>query len=115
MNYNKKTIVTGSAGFIGFSLCIKLLERGDSIIGIDNHNDYYDPALKEARLARHADHSNYTHIRMNIEDREAMAKLFKDHQFEGVANLDAQAGVRYSLINPKAYIDSNIVGFSNII
>ena len=71
--------------------------RNARLVGIDNHNDYYDPALKEARLARHNDHPNYTHIRMNLEDREAMAKLFKDHQFEGVVNLAAQAGVRYSI------------------
>ena len=109
-----KILVTGSAGFIGSALSIKLLGRGDEIVGIDNHNNYYDPALKEARLARHADHSNYTHIRMNIEDREAMSKLFKDNQFEGVINLAAQAGVRYSIDNPLAYVDSNIVGFAHI-
>ena len=91
------------------------LDRGDEVVGIDNHNDYYDPALKEARLARHADHPNYTHIRMNLEDREAMAKLFKDHQFEGVVNLAAQAGVRYSIENPLAYIDTNLVGFAHIL
>ena len=110
-----KILVTGSAGFIGSALSIKLLGRGDEIVGIDNHNNYYDPALKEARLARHADHSNYTHIRMNIEDREAMSKLFKDNQFEGVINLAAQAGVRYSIDNPLAYVDSNIVGFAHIL
>ena len=110
-----KVIVTGSAGFIGSALSIRLLDRGDTVIGIDNHNDYYDPALKEARLARHADHPNYTHIRMNLEDREAMAELFKDHQFEGVVNLAAQAGVRYSIENPLAYIDTNLVGFAHIL
>jgi len=110
-----KVLVTGSAGFIGSALSIRLLDRGDEVIGIDNHNDYYDPALKEARLARHADHPNYTHIRMNLEDREAMAKLFKDHQFEGVVNLAAQAGVRYSIENPLAYIDTNLVGFAHIL
>jgi UDP-glucuronate 4-epimerase len=94
-----KVLVTGSAGFIGSALSIRLLDRGDTVIGID------DPALKEARLTRHADHSNYTHIRMNLEDREAMAKLFEDEQFEGVVNLAAQAaGVRYSIENPLAYI-----------
>jgi UDP-glucuronate 4-epimerase len=77
-NYHMKVLVTGSAGFIGSALSIRLLDRGDEVIGIDNHNDYYDPALKEARLARHADHPNYTHIRMSLEDREAMAELFKD-------------------------------------
>ena len=110
-----KVLVTGSAGFIGSALSIRLLDRGDEVVGIDNHNDYYDPALKEARLARHADHPNYTHFRMNLEGREAMAKLFKDHQFEGVVNLAAQAGVRYSIENPLAYIDSNLVGFAHIL
>jgi len=110
-----KILVTGSAGFIGSALTIRLLKRGDEVVGIDNHNDYYDPALKEARLARHADHPNYTHIRMNIENREAMGQLFKDHQFEGVVNLAAQAGVRYSIENPLAYIDSNLVGFAHIL
>jgi len=110
-----KVLVTGSAGFIGSALSIRLLARGDNVIGIDNHNDYYDPALKEARLARHEEHSNYKHIRMNIEDREAMTKLFESEQFEGVVNLAAQAGVRYSIKNPLAYIDSNLVGFANIL
>lgn len=110
-----KVLVTGSAGFIGSALSIRLLARGDEVVGIDNHNDYYDPALKELRLVRHADHSNYTHIRMNLEDREAMAALFKDHQFKAVVNLAAQAGVRYSIENPLAYIDSNLVGFGHIL
>ena len=110
-----KVLVTGSAGFIGSALSIRLLDRGDEVVGIDNHNDYYDPALKEARLARHADHLNYTHIRMNLEDREAMAKLFEDEQFDSVVNLAAQAGVRYSIENPLAYIDTNLVGFAHIL
>ncbi len=110
-----KILVTGSAGFIGSALSLRLLDRGDQVIGIDNHNDYYDQELKEARLARHADHENYTHIRMNIEDRTAMAELFKEQQFEGVVNLAAQAGVRYSLENPMAYIDTNLVGFGHIL
>ena len=110
-----KILVTGSAGFIGSALTIRLLDRGDEIVGIDNHNDYYDPALKEARLARHAAHKNYTHIRMNLEDRQAISKLFKDEQFDCVVNLAAQAGVRYSIENPLAYIDSNLVGFAHIL
>lgn len=110
-----KILVTGSAGFIGSALSIRLLNKGDEVIGIDNHNDYYDPALKEIRLARHKDHPNYTHIRMNLEDREGMAKLFKNYQFEGVVNLAAQAGVRYSIKNPLAYIDTNLVGFAHIL
>ncbi len=110
-----KVLVTGAAGFIGSALSIRLLERGDEVVGIDNHNDYYDQDLKEARLARHAVHPNYTHIRMNLEDREGMAELFKTQQFEGVVNLAAQAGVRYSLENPLAYIDTNLVGFGHIL
>jgi UDP-glucuronate 4-epimerase len=110
-----KVLVTGSAGFIGSALSIRLLDRGDEVIGIDNHNDYYDPKLKEARLARHADHPNYTHIRMSLEDREAMANLFENELFDSVVNLAAQAGVRYSLENPLAYIDTNLVGFSHIL
>jgi len=110
-----KILVTGSAGFIGSALSIRLLDRGDKVIGIDNHNDYYDPALKEARLARHLNHPNYIHIRMNLEDREAMSQLFNDEKFDSVVNLAAQAGVRYSIENPLAYIDANLVGFANIL
>lgn len=110
-----KIIVTGSAGFIGSELSIKLLERGDSVIGIDNHNDYYDPNLKEARLARHLNHPNYTHLCLDISDRQALENAFKDHQPQRVVNLAAQAGVRYSIENPYAYIQSNIVGFMNIL
>jgi len=110
-----KVLVTGAAGFIGSALSIRLLDRGDKIIGIDNHNDYYDPDLKEARLARHINHENYTHIRMDIEDGKAVEDLFKEHQFEGVVNLAAQAGVRYSIEHPQIYIQSNIVGTFNIL
>ena len=110
-----KVLVTGSAGFIGSALCLALLNRGDEVVGVDNHNDYYDPALKEARLARHINHPNYIHIRMSIEDRLGIAKLFKDEQFDSVINLAAQAGVRYSIENPLAYIDTNLVGFANIL
>jgi len=110
-----KILVTGAAGFIGSALVIRLLDRGDDVIGIDNHNDYYDPLLKENRLARHKDHDHYTHIRMNIEDGPAVKKLFKDNKFDGVVNLAAQAGVRYSIENPLAYINTNIVGFAHIL
>jgi UDP-glucuronate 4-epimerase len=110
-----KVLITGAAGFIGSALSIRLLDRGNEVIGIDNHNDYYDPALKEARLARHIDHENYMHIRMNLEDREAIAELFKTHKPDRVVNLAAQAGVRYSLENPLAYIDTNLVGFGHIL
>lgn len=110
-----KVLVTGSAGFIGSALSIRLLDRGDEVVGIDNHNDYYDPALKEARLNRHNNHANYNHIRMDIEDGEAVKKLFQEHSFDGVVNLAAQAGVRYSLENPLTYINTNIVGFTHIL
>lgn len=110
-----KVLVTGSAGFIGSALSIRLLERGDEVIGIDNHNDYYDPALKAARLARHQDHPHYTHIQGDLADRELIENLFKEHKPNRVVNLAAQAGVRYSLENPLAYIDSNLVGFAHIL
>ena len=110
-----KVLVTGSAGFIGSALCIRLLGRGDQVIGIDNHNDYYDPALKEARLTRHAKHQNYTHLRIDITDRLAIEQVFMEHKPQGVINLAAQAGVGYSIENPLAYVDSNIVGFAHIL
>ncbi len=110
-----KILVTGSAGFIGSSLALKLLDRGDEVIGIDNHNDYYDPLLKEARLDRHRDHPNYTHYRIDIEDEDSIKDLFMKNEFEGVVNLAAQAGVRYSIENPLAYVNTNIVGFTHIL
>lgn len=110
-----KVLITGSAGFIGSALALRLLERGDDVIGIDNHNDYYDPAIKEARLARHAKHPNYTHLRIDLGDRKAMEECFATHKPQRVVNLAAQAGVRYSIENPLAYIDSNIVGFAHIL
>ena len=112
---NTTYLVTGSAGFIGSTLALRLLERGDKVIGIDNHNDYYDPAIKEARLARHADHQNYTHLRIDLADRQAIDSAFATHKPQRVVNLAAQAGVRYSIENPLAYIDSNIVGFAHIL
>ena len=110
-----KVLVTGSAGFIGSALAMRLLERGDTVIGIDNHNSYYDPALKEARLARHDKHPAYTHLRIDLADRQAIQDAFKTHQPQRVVNLAAQAGVRYSIDNPLAYIDSNITGFAHIL
>ncbi|MDH5594670.1 MAG: NAD-dependent epimerase [Gammaproteobacteria bacterium] len=110
-----KVLITGSAGFIGSALSLRLLERGDTVIGIDNLNDYYDVNLKKARLARTLDHKNYIEARINLEDREAIAALFKKHKPNRVVNLAAQAGVRYSLINPHSYVDTNLVGFVNIL
>jgi len=116
MNINKKKIiVTGSAGFIGSSLCSKLLERGDSIVGIDNHNDYYDPKIKEARFQKLTKHLNYQHYRIDLSDQKSLEEVFKDHKPQKVVNLAAQAGVRYSMENPLAYINSNIVGFAHIL
>ena len=110
-----KVLITGAAGFIGSALALRLLERGDTVIGIDNHNTYYDPAIKEARLARHADHPGYTHLRIDLGDRKAMEDCFATHKPQRVINLAAQAGVRYSIENPLAYIDSNIVGIAHIL
>jgi len=110
-----KVLVTGAAGFVGSALSLKLLERGDTVIGIDNHNDYYDPALKEARLDRHAGHPNYKHLRIDLTDKKAIEALFADHKPQRVVNLAAQAGVRYSIENPLAYIESNIIGFTHIL
>jgi len=108
-------LVTGAAGFIGSALSIKLLERGDTVLGIDNHNDYYDTKLKEDRINRHINHSKYKHLRIDLTDRKGINDLFKEQKFDGVVNLAAQAGVRYSLENPLAYIDSNLVGFAHIL
>ena len=110
-----KVLVTGAAGFIGFHLAQRLLQRGDEIVGLDNLNDYYDVRLKEARLQLLKDSPNFRFVPATLEDRQTIAQLFSNEQFDMVVNLAAQAGVRYSLQNPHAYIDSNIVGFMNIL
>jgi len=110
-----KVLVTGTAGFIGNALAIRLLERGDEVIGVDNLNDYYDVNLKKARLTRITDNPAFTDVRADIADRAAMEKVFAEHKPERVVNLAAQAGVRYSIENPHAYVDTNLVGFCNIL
>jgi UDP-glucuronate 4-epimerase len=110
-----KVLITGAAGFIGNALALRLLDRGDEVVGIDNLNDYYDPSLKEARLARTQDHPGFTDIRIDLEDRQGIADLFAQYKPDGVVNLAAQAGVRYSLENPNAYIDTNVVGFMHVL
>ena len=108
-------LITGSAGFIGSELCLRLLSLGKKIIGIDNHNDYYDRSLKESRLARYLNHPKYKHLRIDLSDKQAINSVFKLYKPDKVVNLAAQAGVRYSLENPHAYIDSNVLGFLNIL
>ncbi|MBP1473689.1 NAD-dependent epimerase [Frateuria sp. MAH-13] len=110
-----RILVTGTAGFIGAALAQRLLARGDEVFGIDNHNDYYDPSLKEARLAQFAEHPGYTHLRADLADAEAVDRAFAQFQPQRVVNLAAQAGVRYSLKNPRAYVRSNLDGFLNIL
>jgi UDP-glucuronate 4-epimerase len=110
-----KTLVTGVAGFIGMHCALRLLDRGDDVVGIDNINDYYDVSLKQARLARVQPHLKFTFQKLDISDRGAMADLFSLHKPDRVIHLAAQAGVRYSLKNPHAYVDSNLHGFINII
>jgi len=110
-----KILVTGTAGFIGSTLALKLLARGDEVIGIDNINDYYDVNLKLARLERVKSHAGFVEVRGDLEDRKLIEKTFAEHRPERVVNLAAQAGVRYSIENPHAYIESNIIGFMNIL
>ena len=110
-----KVLVTGAAGFIGMHCVERLLSRGDSVVGIDNLNDYYDVTLKESRLSRIADHPAFHFHRVAIEDKDAMARIFADEKPDRVIHLAAQAGVRYSLENPHAYIDANLQGFINIL
>jgi len=110
-----KILVTGAAGFIGSTLSHRLLDRGDEVIGLDNFNPYYDPQLKRDRAARLYTRSGFTMVEANLEDRVAVEALFRSHRPQRVVNLAAQAGVRYSLENPHAYTDANVVGFMNIL
>lgn len=110
-----KVLVTGTAGFIGSHVAVRLLERGDEVIGIDNMSDYYDVNLKKARLARFEDHPGYTHIRADLADRAAIEAVFATHKPQRVINLAAQAGVRYAAQNPHVYVDSNVTGFLHIL
>ena len=108
-------LVTGAAGFIGYHVSKRLLERGDRVIGVDNLNAYYDPVLKDARLAQLRQHPEFRFVQIDIADTDSMQRIFSDYRPQRVVNLAAQAGVRYSVTNPYAYIDSNILGFQNIL
>jgi len=108
-------LVTGAAGFIGFHVARRLLQNGRKVVGLDNLNDYYDPKLKEARLAELAKLPGFTFVKLNLAEREAMAALFAEYKFPQVVHLAAQAGVRYSLVNPHAYVDANVQGFINVL
>jgi UDP-glucuronate 4-epimerase len=110
-----KVLITGAAGFIGSHVAAKLLERGDEVVGVDNLSTYYDPKLKEARLARLQRFANYVNVRADVADRSATPELFARHEPSHVVHLAAQAGVRYSLTHPETYIDTNLVGFGNIL
>lgn len=110
-----KVLVTGSAGFIGSHAALRLLERGDEVVGLDNLNDYYDVGLKRARLARLDDHSGYSHVHANLSDRDAVEQVFATHKPQRVLHLAAQAGVRYAAQNPHVYVDSNVTGFLHVI
>jgi UDP-glucuronate 4-epimerase len=115
LSNHMKILITGVAGFIGSALALRLLARGDTVHGIDNLNDYYEVSLKEARLARCMSRAGFTFEKMDIIDRAAIKKLFEQHSFDKVMHLAAQAGVRFSIENPLAYIDANVVGFANIL
>lgn len=110
-----RVLVTGAAGFIGNETARVLLERGDEVVGIDNLNDYYDPALKQARLARLAGHNRFSFETLDLADRDGMARLFAEGRFQRVVHLGAQAGVRFSIENPQAYLDSNLTGFGHVL
>ena len=110
-----KILVTGAAGFIGSFLAKRLLQRGDEVVGLDNLNDYYDVNLKLGRLKQMSMDRNFTPVRLDLHDRDGVARLFSENRFDAVVNLAAQAGVRYSLVNPYAYIDSNVSGFLNLL
>jgi UDP-glucuronate 4-epimerase len=110
-----KVLVTGSAGFIGSALSLRLLARGDEVVGVDNLNDYYDVELKKARLARTQQHPGFTDLRVDLHDRAAITEVFASHRPQRVINLAAQAGVRYSIENPMAYVDTNLVGFAHVL
>lgn len=110
-----KILVTGAAGFIGFHLARHLLARGDAVVGLDNLNDYYDPSLKRARVKHLRDQPDFRFVKMDLADRGETARLFSTERFDLVAHMAAQAGVRYSLTDPHAYVDSNLVGFTNVL
>lgn len=110
-----KILVTGAAGFIGHALCQRLLVDGRTVVGLDNLNDYYDPQLKRDRLAQLHVYPGFCHAEFDMADRERLAALFSEERFDAVVNLAAQAGVRYSLVNPHSYVDTNLVGFVNIL
>lgn len=110
-----KILLTGAAGFIGMTTTLRLLARGDEVVGLDNLNDYYDVTLKESRLSRLTSHPGFRFVKMDVADRAGVAQLFEVEKFDRVIHLAAQAGVRYSLQNPHAYIDSNVAGFTNIL
>ena len=110
-----RVLVTGSAGFIGSTVSHRLLDRGDDIVGLDDYNDYYEVSLKKARGQTLLERQGYTEIYASVEDRDALETLFKTHKIDRVVHLAAQVGVRYSLENPHAYVDANLIGFMNIL